>query len=536
MRPVAARVWAADSRGMQDVSEYYRYCPDQPKALISDAVCMGRRRTRYPQCPGCRFNDDERTEAGTGSAARQSAAYTPSAVEQLFGANDIGATYPDSLDEELAWRIGHATASYLRGALRGLDRSDPVATTVVVGRDTRRSSPALCAALVEGARSTGASVVDIGVVDTPQVYFAINHLGSCGGVQTTGSGRPVPYNGFKIAGQGGRPVAADTGLMDVGRIAANMIKHDTGQEGALRSQDLGNEYRAFVRGHLLPPRPMKVAVDASNGAAGKWVPRIFDGLPGVELICLNGEHDGAFAHEPDPLAEGGLEQLQEEVVRLGADFGVCFDGDADRIVVVDETGEIVGSDLLTALLARQFLARAPGATVVYDLRSSRVVAEEIKAAGGVPRRERVGHAYMRKALAESKGVLGGELSGRYYFKENFYCESGLLVLVHLMNAMTGERRGLSELVRPLKRYARSGRRTFESPDAGAVLRRLAEVYAGARVDFLDGITVQYETWWFNVRPAADGPTLCLNLEAATPELMQEKLDEVAGHLGTLVAP
>lgn len=520
---------------MQDVSEYYRYCPDQPKALISDAVCEGRRRSRYPQCPGCRFNDDERADAGTLPGGQQPAVSTPSPIEQVFGPDDIRAKCPEALDEELAWRIGHATASYLRGALRGLDRGDPVATTVVVGRDTRRNSPALCAALVEGARSTGANVVDIGVVDTPQVYFAINHLRTCGGVQTTGSGRPLPYNGFKIAGQGGRPVATDTGLLDVGRIAANMIKHDTGQEGALRTQDLGPEYRAFVRGHLDPPRPMKIVVDASNGAAGKWLPRIFDGLPEVELICLNAEHGGEFAHQPDPLAEGCLEPLQKEIARRGADFGVCFDGDADRVVAVDEAGEIVDSDLLTALLARQFLTRAPGATVVYDLRSSRAVAEEIKAAGGVPRRERVGHPYMRKALAESKGAFGGELCGRFYFKENFYCESGLLVLVHLMNTLTAQRRGLGELVRPLRRYARSGRRTFENPEASAVLRRLAGTYAGARVDFLDGVTVQYEDWWFNVRPDGEEPTLCLNLEAATPELMQEKLDEVAGHLGTLVA-
>ncbi|HUU85453.1 MAG TPA: phosphomannomutase/phosphoglucomutase [Phycisphaerae bacterium] len=531
---IAAQAWSADRTGMQEVSEYYRHCPDQPKVLISDAVCLGRRRNRYPQCPGCRFNDEERSAAAGGP--RPLTAHAASDVEQVFVNDGVRATYPDHLDEELAWRIGHASASYLRGALRGLDRSDPVATTVVVGRDTRGSSPALCAALVEGARSTGAAVVDIGVVDTPQLYFAINHFRSCGGVQTTGSGRAAPYNGFKIAGQGGRPVAAETGLMDVERIAANMIKHDTGQEGALRTQDLTNEYRAFVRGHLLSPRPMKVVVDASNGTGGKWVPRIFDDLTDVELICLNSEHDTEFAHVPDPLGEGCLDPLKKEVVRRGADFGVCFDGDADRVVAVDEAGEAVEPDLLTALLARPLLARAAGSTIVYDLRSSRVVAEEIKAAGGVPRRERVGYAYMRKALAESKGVFGGELCGRYYFKENFYCESGVLVFVHLINMLTSERRGLVELVRPLKRYTRSGRRTFESSDANAVLRRLAEAYAGARVDFLDGLTVQYEDWWFNVRPADDQAALCLNLEATTPELMQEKVDEVSGHLASLVTP
>ena len=376
-------------------------------------------------------------------------------------------------------------------------------------------------------------MVDIGRVDTAQLYFAINHLRSCGGVQTTGSGCPEPVNGFKIAGQGGRAVAADTGLNDIRRIAENMIRHDTGQQGALRTQDLGSEYRAFVRGHLLATRPMQIVVDASNGVAGTWVPRIFDDLAGVEVHCLNDSPDGKLTHPCDPLAEGGLAQLQAEVVRRGADFGLCFDGDADRVAAVDEKGQAVDSGLLTALLARYFLARFPGETVVYDLRSSRVVAEEIKAAGGVPRRERVGHAYMRKALAESKGAFGGELCGRFYFKENCYCESGMLVLVHLMNLLTAERRGLADLVGPLERYARSGQRRFESVDPGAVVRRLAEVYAGARVDFLDGITVQYEDWWFNLRPVEGEPAVCLNLEAASPEVVQEKVDEVAGHLGAL---
>ncbi|MHC4089936.1 MAG: phosphomannomutase/phosphoglucomutase [Planctomycetota bacterium] len=513
---------------MQEVSEYYRYCPDQPKVLISDAVCLGRRRGRYPQCPGCRFNDDQQ---GTAPASQRAAVPSTAAITEVFKDHQVRAAYPEVLDEEVAWRIGHATASYLRSALRGLDRSDQVATAVVVGRDMRRSSPALCAAFVEGARSTGANVVDVGMIDTPQLYFAINHVGSCGGVQTTASHLSGGYNGFKIAGQHGRPVGPETGLTDIGRIAHNMVKHDTGQQGALRSLDLTGEYRAFVRSQLQAPRPMKIVADASNGMAGKWVPIVFGDLPGVDLILLNAEHEGDFVHDPDPLVEENVGQVREEVARVGADLGICFDGDADKVALVDEAGQIVGNDILTALLARQFLARSPGSTIVYDLRCSRVVDEEIKAAGGVPRRERVGGAFIKKALTESKGAFGGGPCGHFYFKDNFYCDSGLLTLAHVINMLTEQARPLGALVRPLQRYAR-GRGEFESPQPDACLRKLADVYSEARVDFLDGITVRHADWWFNVRKCGSGTQLSLTLEADTPELLQQKTDELTGYLGS----
>ena len=517
---------------MQNVSEYHRYCPDQPKVLISDAVCRGRRRTRYPQCPNCPFNDDEQGPALAASKAQEHAARKLSALETVFTEQDVRATYPDPLDEEIAWRIGHAAASYFRGALRGLDRSDPVATTIAVGRDMRRSSASLAAAFIEGARSTGADVVDLGLIDTPQLFFAIQHLRCGGGVQTTGGSHPPDQNGFKFAGQGGRSVGADTGLLDMSRIAQNMVKHDTGQQGALRTVDLSKQYRAFVRNYLAPPRPMKVVVDASNGMAGKWMPIVFDGVEGIEFTYLNMEHEGDFAHDPDPLAEPNLQQLRDEVLARGADLGVCFNGDAERVVLVDERAGVVRSDILAALLARPLLAQSPGSTVVYDLRGSRVVAEQIKAAGGVPRRERAGAAFIKKALTESKGIFAGDVLGRYYFKESGFCESSLLALVHAVNLLTSEASPLSALVAPLVRYAMSGQRRFEHAEAEAVIRRLADAHQDARVDFLDGVTVQYEDWWFNVRLGRGKSRLLLNLEAATPELMQQKLDEVAAELGT----
>jgi phosphomannomutase len=514
---------------------YYRFCPDQPKALISDAVCAGRRRANYHLCRGCPFNDDENRVGSVWlSAVPRKQDEKPAMVEKIFKAYDVRGVYPDQLNEEVAWRIGHATARYLQAALRGLNRSEARARTLVVGRDMRKSSPALCAAFIEGARSDGANVIDVGMIDTPQIYFAVNHLPCCGGVQTTASHNPAHYNGFKISGQKGVPVGADTGLNDICAITKNLARRETHVLGELTHRDLSAPYKAFVRSFLETPRRLKIALDASNGMAGRWVPVLFGDVPELELVCLNMEHNGEFVHEPNPLVEANLRQLRDEVRRTGADFGICFDGDADRLIVVDERADVVPCDMLTALLAPQFLARRPRATVVYDLRSSRVVAEEIKRAGGVPRRERVGHAFMKKALATSKGVFGGELSGHFYFQDNAYCDSGMLALVHLVNTLTRLQEPLSVLIAPLRRYAQSGERNFENENQDGTIKQLAQSYKDAKVDFLDGITVEYERWWFNVRKSNTEPLLRLNLEADTQELMEAKVAEVAKLLGTPV--
>ena len=235
------------------------------------------------------------------------------------------------------------------------------------------------------------------------------------------------------------------------------------------------------------------------------------------------------------MVDENLAQLRQSVRENGADFGVCFDGDADRLMLVDENAEIVRCDMLTALLARKFLEKNPKATVVYDLRSSRVVAEEIKRAGGVPRRERVGHAYMKKALSESKGVFGGELSGHFYFKDNYYCDSGMLAFAHTINTLTKEDKPLGDLIRPLKRFHASGERNFENTAKDQTIAALSEKYADGRVDFLDGITVQYPDWWFNIRKSNTEPLLRLNIEADNGDVLNEKMEELAPQLGTPVS-
>ena len=382
---------------LQSVTEYYRYCPEQVEVKISDAVCIGRRRSNFSMCRGCQFNDDEKKgSSARGAAGGHRPTVDPAMIEQLFKAYDVRAVYPDPLDETGAWRIGYSAAQYLLRSLGAMDRANEKRTRIVVGRDMRKSSPALVSALTDGIRSAAASVIDIGMIDTPQLYFGVNQVGAIGGIQTTASHNPAQYNGFKICGPRGVPIGANTGLGDICRIAQKVSKHKSDRQGSLAELNLTAEYKKFIRGFLEPVEPMKIVIDSSNGMAGKWAPTIFDDVPNLSIVHLNVETTGEFVHDPNPLVDANLDQLRAEVTRTGADFGVCFDGDADRCMLVDERAEIVRCDKLTALLAKWFLQRQPGATIVYDLRSSRVVADEIKAAGGVPRRERVGHGARRK--------------------------------------------------------------------------------------------------------------------------------------------
>lgn len=521
---------------MPPENPYNRYCPGEEHAKISDAVCRGRRRNNFPKCKGCQFNDDEKAErSAPESGAVRRGREKIAMLDKVFKAYDVRGLYPDPLDADAAWRIGAATGQFLRSQLRGPDRADSRAVTVAVGRDMRKSSPELQGALIEGIRAVGVNVVDVGMIDTSQIYFIVNHLGACGGVQTTASHNPAQYNGFKVCGQRGRPVGADTGLNEICKIAKGLSRHETAGHGTLETRDLASDYRKFVRQYLRAPRKLKIVVDASNGMAGRWFPILFDDIAELEIHPLNFEHNGEFVHDPNPLVDSNLDQLRDKVKRVGADFGVCFDGDADRCMLVDEHAEIVRCDMLTALLAAYFLKQLPGSTVVYDLRSSRIVPQVIKKAGGVPRRERVGHAFMKRALSDSKGIFGGELSGHFYFKDNWYCDSGMLAFVHVVNVLSETGKPLGELIRPLKVYAQSGEHNFENEDKDGTIKQLARTYSAAQIDYLDGITVQFDDWWFNVRASNTEPLLRLNLEADSPELMERKLAEIAPRLGRPVA-
>ncbi|MCL2701096.1 MAG: phosphomannomutase/phosphoglucomutase [Phycisphaerae bacterium] len=458
-------------------------------------------------------------------------------IDKAFKAYDVRGVYGEDIDDDLAWKIGHAAAQFLRSQLSGYDRGQASSNRLVVGHDMRPSSPALLKSLIEGVTSSGAGCFDIGMCDTPMVYFAINHLQTCGGIQVTASHNPMQYNGFKVSGLKAKPIGEMSGLREIKHLVSTLRRMpESASLGGTQSVDLWQDYRRHVHKFLQLKRPMKVVVDASNGMGGKMMPLVFDDVPNLEIIKLNYEIGQGFSHPPDPLIAANLAQLQAAVKEHGADFGICLDGDADRCMFVDEAATIVRCDLMTALLAKHFLKDNPGAMVVYDLRSSHAVAEEIKAAGGVPRRERVGHAFMKKALAEGRGVFGGELSGHFYFRDNFNCDSGAIAFATALTVLSGQQAPLSELIAPLRRYASSGEINFSVPDKAAVLKQLQATYAKARsIDHLDGVTVEFDDWWFNVRASNTEPLLRLNLEARDKKRMDEKLAELGKILGKPVS-
>lgn len=527
-------------------SEPARFCPGEEHIHISEAICYGRRRANFRKCPGCQFNDDEQGHApyyAPGAAATPRGApprvvlemEKRDMIEKVFKAYDVRATVPEPLNENVAWRIGNATAQFLRTTLTGYDRSDLKMNTLIVGRDMRKSSRRLCQAFMEGAASVGTPVIDVGLIDTSQIYFAANYMPCCGGVQTTASHNPANYNGFKICGSKGKPIGAETGLKEIERIARAISRHVVPDLPPIKTLDLSEPYRNYLHRFLRPPRPLRVVVDASNGMAGRWFPILFNGVPNLTVLALNFEHDGDFVHPPNPLVPANLDQLRAAVREQKADFGACFDGDADRCVFVDNKAEIVRGDLVTALLAGEYLRDRPGSTVVYDLRSSRIVPEVVEKAGGIARRERVGHVFMKRTLAETNAIFGGELSGHFYFRDFYYCDSGMLAFIAVLNILTGSGKSLADLMEPLNIYASSGERNFENEDKQGTFERIAATYKDAKIDYLDGVTVQYPAWWFNVRGSNTEPLLRLNMEAQNDTLLNAKLAELTPLLGQPVA-
>ena len=461
---------------------------------------------------------------------------------KVFKAYDIRGVYPDPLDEAKAWSIGYGSAVYLLREAESAGERTPMMRHIVVGHDMRKSSPSLRDALCQGIIDGGGSVIDVGMVDTPFVYFAVNHLDCAGGVQVTASHNPPQYNGFKVSKRKAKPVGESTGLSDIRKEAATVDDRIKGSgTGHVETRDLWAAYRAHVLKFLdMGEKRLRIVVDASNGMAGTMVPRVFgkkgadvEGLEIVELYFDNSK--GEFVHEPNPLVASNLRDLQARVLDEKADFGVCFDGDADRLMVVDEKGKIIGCDLLTAFLAEWFLARNPGSAIVFDLRSTKALPEEISKRGGKPVRSRVGHVFMKAALAEHKAAFGGELSGHFYFRDNFNADSGAIALAVLLTAVAEAGRPLSELIVPLARYRQSGEMNFEVEDKDAAMADLKEEYGDqGNIDELDGVTIDCFAragWWANVRKSNTEPLLRLNLEARDEATLREMLESITPLLG-----
>ena len=461
---------------------------------------------------------------------------------KVFKTYDIRATYPKPLNEKLAWQIGYAAAQYLTREAAEAGHDDPMMRHIIVGRDMRKSSPALAGALKAGIRDFGAHVIDVGKVDTPFLSFAINHTGCCGGVQVTASHNPASYNGFKITKIGARPVGMVSGLEEIRRYAALVDREKMNPaDGREESRDLWDAYREHVLRFLDPAllsgsRTIETVIDASNGMAGTMIPRVFGKVPGLKITRLNFDNSsGEFVHEPNPLLEASLEQVREKVRAVNADVGFCFDGDADRCTVVDEKAEIIGCDLLTAWLVQDVLPRHPRSAIVYDLRSSKSLPEMITEAGGKPVRSRVGHVFMKQKMAEYDAVFGGELSGHFYFRDNFYADSGAIALAAIMSALVRGKGTLGEQIRPARRYAQSGELNFETEDKEMALDDLKRAYRKAKLDELDGITLDLGTWWFNVRPSNTEPLVRLNLEGPDRKTVDARVEEVSQYLGRRVS-
>ena len=446
----------------------------------------------------------------------------------IFKAYDIRGLYPKELDEGMARRIGNAFARFLK------------AKRLVVGRDMRTHSPAVAGAVMEGIRDAGCDVIDIGLASTPMAYFAIGSEDCDGGLNVTASHNPGEYNGMKLCGEGARPISAANGIRDVERLCGDAYPPPVADRGRRHEADLLSAYAEHVVTFAELARPVTVALDAANGMGAYTLPPILERLPDVEAHTLFMELDGTFpGHEANPLKEENLDPVRARVTETGAAFGVGFDGDADRCCFVDETGRTVAADLMTALLARTFLEQYPGAPIVYDLRSSWAVKEEIEQAGGVPIRDRVGHSFIKATMREKGAVFAGELSGHFYFKDHFTCDSGEIALASTLALVSKSDRPLSRMVEGLRRYHSTGEINFQVADKEAAIDKLKREFASGRQDELDGITVEFgdlgqaEWWWFNVRASNTEPMLRLNLEASTAAVRNRRRDQLVALLGEL---
>ena len=432
-----------------------------------------------------------------------------SSLDVVFKAYDIRGTYPDQIDADLCRRVGAAFARFA-----ATDR-------VIVARDMRPSGVELSAAFIEGVTGTGADVTDIGLASTDLLYYAAGAL-DAPGAMFTASHNPAQYNGIKLCLSGARPVGEDSGLSEIKSGAASFDGRPTpgSPVGSVTRRELIGDYAAHVRSFVAPEvlRPLKVVADTANGMGGLVVPRVFADLP-FELEVLYAELDGTFPNHPaDPIQPDNLVDLQKRVLETDADIGLAFDGDADRVFLVDERAQPVSGSLTTAMVAAAILDKHPGSIIVHNLICSKAVPEIIRERGGVPVRTRVGHSFIKAVMAETGAAFGGEHSGHYYFRDNYRADSGLIAAVIVLEVLSKAAQPLSELRRPFDRYADSGEINTSVEEPKAVIDRVADVYAAvpdATLDWLDGLTVDLGPWWFNLRPSNTEPLLRLNLEAPT---------------------
>jgi phosphomannomutase len=436
---------------------------------------------------------------------------------KVFKAYDVRGIYPTELDEEGAYAIGRAY----------VEQFEP--RRIAVGLDMRLSSPTMAAAVIRGASDGGADVLDLGMVGTEMLYFAVGELGLDGGVEVTASHNPKEYTGMKIVRRGALPVGGDSGLLEI-RDRASAGFGESTRRGDVSEHDIWPAYvdRVLSFIDVSSVRPLRVLIDAANGMAGVMLPPVLERLP-IDAVPYFFEPDGGFPnHEPNPLLPENREFIVAKTRDEGADLGVAFDGDADRCFFVDDTGEFVPGDFVTTLLAESVLDKEPGGKVIYDLRASWAVPETVERAGGVPLINRVGHAFIKQRMRQEGALFGGEVSGHYYFRDFSQADSGVVPFLLMLELVSRSGKKLSELLKPLRdRYFITGELNTPVPDVAVKLQELKERFGReGTVSHLDGISVDAGDWHMNVRPSNTEPLLRLNLEARSEELMQRKRDEV----------
>lgn len=444
----------------------------------------------------------------------------PAVLDRIVKAYDVRGTTPDEMNDDVAHALGVAFADFVG------------ARTIVVARDMRVTGESLAAAFADGAMSRGTDIIDLGLASTDLVYFAAGVL-DAPGAMFTASHNPAEYNGIKFCLSGARPVGIDTGLARI-RDAAKEVLVGRGpapvaSRGSLSQRDMLDEFAdhvvSFIDTSAL--RPMRIVADTANGMGGLIVPVVFERLPMMDLEVMYPELDGTFPNHPaDPIQPANQRDLQARVVSGGFDLGLAFDGDADRVFVVDEKGRGLSGSSTTAILAAGVLRANPGATVLYNLICSRSVPEVIGENGGVAVRTKVGHSNIKQVMAETGAVFGGEHSAHYYFLDNFRADSGIIATMFMLQELSRAGLPLSEFRRPFERYEASGEINTSVSDAQAVMQAVSKVYEGRPQDWIDGLTVDCGDWWFNLRPSNTEPLLRLNLEAATRDECDDHVAEV----------
>jgi phosphomannomutase len=440
--------------------------------------------------------------------------------DSIFKAYDIRGRYPDALNEDVARKIGRAYVSFL-----GLSGS-----RVVVGRDMRLSGEPLEDAFVRGVTEAGADVLNIGLVSTDALYFAVGHLEEPGGAMITASHNPKDYNGLKLCREDAIALSGDEGISQIrDLITSGTLPEPNEETGSVEEGDITEDYAehclSFINTDGL--KPLKIVVDAGNGMAGKMLPPIFEKLP-FEYVPMYFELDGSFPnHPPNPIEPQNMEDLQERVVAEGADFGAAFDGDADRVFIVTENGVTISGDILATLVAKNVLEKEPGAAIVYSAVCSKALPELVRREGGRPIRTKAGHSIIKPQMRKNDAAFGGEHSGHFYYRDNYFADSGIIAMLTVAELVGRQEEPLSELLVPIDPYVRSGEINSEVEDQEEVLKRVEEHYAERdepEIDHLDGLTVDYGDWWFNLRPSNTEPLLRLNVEASDRETMEKERD------------